>query len=255
MTCRRRIILGSAIAPLLQAVPTFGAETLKFVFSRPYRNPRTQWLIRVYTEICETLGFHFEFLDVPPRRATAMVLAGQADGELGRTFEFQLLFPSLCRVEESNNKVNFCVYGANRSPAFISMDDVRARGLRCECRRGIRELETFLSTHLSPGQLTQSGEVWQGLKKLQLHRTDLYFDVQEAVQDYLYFRSCTRELTDAAELRELAVILSTTGHCYLSQARSGLAPQLAAVLRNMKHAGKVSKYLNESLVAYKRHCP
>ncbi|WP_188566264.1 hypothetical protein [Undibacterium terreum] len=255
MISRRRLLLATAIAtPLLRTPLALGSERLRFVFSRPYDNPRTQWLIKVYTEICANLGFGFEFIDVPPRRATALVLAGEADGELGRTFGFQSIYPKLVRVEEPNNAVNFCVYGANPSVKFVTMEDVRARGLRCECRRGITELETFLSEHLNAAQLSQAVEVWQGLKKLQLRRTDLYFDVQEAVQDYFYFRECSWALTDTPEIHELGLILSTTGHCYLSQPRAALAPRIASALKEMKHRGKVSTYLSDSLLAYKLRC-
>lgn len=263
MTGRRRFLVASTraataaatlAAPAAWARPIVGGRTLKFVFSRPRSNPRTQWLIRIYSDICATLGLRFEYLDVPPRRATALVLAGEADGELGRTHGFKLFFPELVRVEEATNPVSLCVYGANPAITYTTMEAVRKQGLRCDCRRGIKELEAYLYERLDAAQISLSDEMWQGLKKLQLGRVDLFFEVREAVQDYFYLRHCRWDLDETPPIRELGLIRATTGHCYLNKSHADLAPQFAAALRELKRSGKVAQYLDECLAAYKRDC-
>lgn len=229
-------------------------QTLKFVFSRPYDNPRTQWLIKVYQQVCAMNQLGFEFLDVPPKRATAMVQSGLADGELGRTFGYLNFFPTLVRLSEPNNAVNFCVYGAGARVAFDGIDTLRARRLRCECRRGILELENLLDAKVDPKRLSQIDDVGQGLRKLQTGRTDLYFDVQEAVDDYLSFRHCNPSLPDQPPIRMLAKVLSTTGHCYLNPRHAALAPKMAEALDQLKRNGSVARYLQQSLQAYQQRC-
>lgn len=245
----RRLLLQASALPLA-AKP---AVTLKFVFSRPYDNPRTQWLIKVYQDVCAISGVGFTFLDVPPRRATAMVLAGQADGELGRTFDYQDFFPGLIRLGEPNNAVNFCVYGAGPHAHFPGLDKLRLHKLRSECRRGIQELEALLGTHVDADNWSMIDDIGQGLRKLQIGRTDLYFDVQEAVDDYLAFRLCN-SLPETPAVRQLATVLSTTGHCYLNRAHAAHAPKMSAALARLKHDGTVARYLQQSLQAYQQRC-
>lgn len=244
----RRLLLQAAALPL--AMPP---APLRFVFSRPYDNPRTQWLIRVYREVCALSGLGFEFIDVPPRRATAMVLAGQADGELGRTYAYQDFFPALVRVGEPNNAVNFCVYGAGPQARFPGLDQLRHTHLRCEARRGIHELEAVLDTHVAPDDWSLIDDVGQGLRKLQMGRTDLYFDVQEAVDDYQAFRHCNG-LPQTPAIRQLATVSTTTGHCYLNRAHAAQAPRMAQALVRLKHDGTVARHLQQCLHEYQQRC-
>lgn len=229
-------------------------RTLKFVFSRPINNPRTQWLIRTYSEICATLGVRFEFIDVPARRATLMVVSGEVSGELGRTLEYKNLYPRLIRVNEPNNLVRFCAYGIATTTAFKDMKNVREKGLRCETRRGIPELEVFLKNNLAQSNFSEIGEVWQGVKKLQLNRTDLYFDVEEAVDDYLRSQECVKSFAEQPLIRNLGTILTTTGHCYLNPAHADIAPQISDALGIMKRQGLVNRYLSEALEKHRKSC-
>ncbi|WP_160989607.1 hypothetical protein [Duganella lactea] len=245
----RRLVLQTAALPL--AAPP--ALTLKFVFSRPYDNPRTQWLIRLYREVCAMSGFGFEYIDVPPKRATAMVLSGQADGELGRTFAYQDFFPPLVRLSEPNNVVNFCVYGAGPQARFAGLGTLRQLKLRCESRRGIHELEAVLETHVDADNWSLVDDLGQGLRKLQMHRTDLYFDVQEAVEDHLTFRHCNG-LPETPAIRQLGTVASTTGHCYLNRTHATHAPKLAAALTKLKQDGTSARLLQQCLREYQQRC-
>ncbi|MET0267980.1 MAG: hypothetical protein ABW202_20495 [Duganella sp.] len=252
---------GAAAAATVPAVPSSASsigstrstpDTLRFVFSRPLDNPRTQWLIRVYTQLLGELGMGFVFIDVPPKRATALVLNGEADGELGRTFDYQSLYPTLVRVAEPNNAVRFCAYAMRPGVNFDNWPALRTAGLRCEYRLGIMELENMLSRELPPPQVSSIPTIAQGLKKLRLNRTDLYFDVEEAVSDYLYFLSAAeRDEAGLERLHQAGVVMATTGHAYLGPARAALAPQLAAGLARLKRQGDVQRHLVASLAAYK----
>ncbi|MBP1207800.1 hypothetical protein JOD97_005886 [Duganella sp. 1411] len=265
MTIARRQLLAAAAAWPLACAPcgarsevaapvvAGAADTLRFVFSRPFDNPRTQWLIRVYTHLVEELGKRFVYIDVPPMRATAMVLAGEADGELGRTFDYLTLFPALVRVPEPNNAVRFAAYATRPGLRFEGWPAARARGLRCEYRHGISELREMLSRELAADAYSHVQTIAQGLQKLRLGRTDLYFDVEEAVADFLFFLSdAERRAGGLAALHQAGVVRSTTGHAYLRGAHAALAPALAAGLARLKRRGTVKRYLEESLAAYKR---
>lgn len=244
-------------APAAAAVSTNSAASarpavLRFVFSRPRDNPRTEWLIRVYTQLLAELGIGFQFIDVPPKRATAMVLSGEADGELGRTFGYQLLYPALVRVPEPNNAVRFMAYAMRPGVRFDNWAQVRAAGLRCEHRLGIVELNNMLAREVPAERVSSIRSIAQGLQKLRLQRTDLYFDVEEAVSDYVFFLDeDERRAARVDMLRQAGLVLATTGHAYLNPAHAALAPQLAAALARLKHQGDVQRHLDASMAAYR----
>lgn len=255
MPTRRQILQAVSLAVVggaaRAAVLPSSRETLKFVFSRPENNPRTQWLIHVYRDICARMDKGFLFVDVPPNRATALVLAGEVDGELGRTYEYQREYPMLVRVAEPNNRVNFSAYAARRDVVFDNWTAVRRRGYRCEFRLGIKELEAMLADYVTEGNRSSVRSVFQGLERLQLGRTDLYFDVEEAVSDFFFIGDEAARLAPQPRIREAAVVQSTTGHAYLHPSRADLAPTLSAILKQMKQNGMVERYLTEALQQYK----
>ena len=252
MITRRQLLAASAASASLavaRAVPA-APDVLRFVFSRPLDNPRTQWLIRVYTQLTTELGLGFAFVEVPPKRATALVLLGEVDGELGRTFDYQLLYPTLVRVPEPNNAVRFSAYATRPGLRFDTWHALRAGGVRCEYRLGIVELERMLLRELPATQVSAIPTIAQGVKKLLLGRTDLYFDVEEAVGDYLFFLDPAQR-HGTSTMRQAGVVLATTGHAYLSASRAALAPPLAAGLARLKRQGDVQRHLLAALAAYK----
>ena len=252
MITRRQLLAASAASASLAVAPAVPAapDVLRFVFSRPLDNPRTQWLIRVYTQLTTELGLGFAFVEVPPKRATALVLLGEVDGELGRTFDYQLLYPTLVRVPEPNNAVRFAAYATRPGLRFDTWQALRAGGVRCEYRLGIVELERMLLRELPATQVSAIPTIAQGVKKLLLGRTDLYFDVEEAVGDYLYFLNPAQRHATST-MRQAGVVLATTGHAYLNASRAALAPPLAAGLARLRRQGDVQRHLLAALAAYK----
>lgn len=255
-TDRKKVMVTRRLLLQTAALPLGGAprQTLKFVFARPFDDARTQWLIRVFREVCAMCDLGFEFVDVPPRRATAMVLSGQVDGELGRTYSYLDFFPTLIRLHEPTNTVEFCVYGAGPRAHFDGLDKLKQQGQRCECRLGIKELEDLLGKHTYPHQLSMINDVALGVQKLLLGRTDLYFDLRAVVADYLALRLCNKDLQRTAQIRELGTILSTTAHVYLGPAHARHAPRMSEALAQLKRNGKVVAYRDQALLEYQQRC-
>ncbi len=233
------------------AVPSSERVTrvLRFTFSRRREDPRTQWLIAVYRELLASLGWGFEFVDVPPGRGPLSVQSGEADGELGRTWGYGQLYPDLVRVSEPNNAVEFAAYATtsavgDRFPTWLM---IRERGWRCEHRRGIQELAALLGREAAPQHVSTVATIEQGLRRLQLQRTDLYFDVREAVDDFLAFGDASAELVAGIKPRLLGVVQSTTGHAYLHRRHEALVPAISQALREMKRQGLVARLREDAL--------
>ncbi|WAC72054.1 hypothetical protein OU995_21155 [Roseateles sp. SL47] len=228
------------------------AQILRFTFSRRLEDPRTQWLIAVYREVLSRLSLGFQFVDVPPARATLLVESGQADGELGRTWGYGDLHPNLLRVPEPNNEVQFAAYvTSNRLGDNVpAWGRIRALGLVCEHRHGIQELSELLARHLNPMQISKVITIEQGIRRLQLARTDIYFDVREGVEDYLAFGDASAAARAGPKPRLLGIVQTTTGHAYLHRRH---APRLAAIsqtLRELKQEGFVERYRLQMVEQY-----
>ncbi|WP_343640995.1 hypothetical protein [Roseateles sp.] len=239
----------SALTPVRAAPAAARPRVLRFTFSRRRDDPRTQWLIAVYREALAALGVTFEFLDLPAGRAPLAIESGDADGELGRTWGYGQLYPSLVRVPEPNNTVEFAVYAAGDAglTEFPGWPAVRSNALDCEHRRGILELAALLEREVAPRHVSTVATIEQGIRRLQLKRTALYFDVREAVDDYLSFGDASAELRAGVAPRLLKVVESTTGHAYLHRRHEAIVPALSETLRAMKRQGTVARYREEAL--------
>lgn len=249
---QRRLVLAMAGAWPALALPRRARgqqrpDKLVFVFSRPRVNPHAQFVIRLYTEALGRMGIGFEFLEVPPTRATALSSAGLVDGELGRTFEFDQLYPMLVRVEEPNAEVLFSAFSLKPLPPLDGWAALRATSLTIGHRQGIQEVERELADPAYRGRTTSVSNIASAFRMLQRGRVDIYIEVENAVEEFLIRGEAQRE--DLADLRpiRIGVMLRTTGHAYLHERHRALAPELAAVLRAMKAEGKHERYLAEAL--------
>lgn len=224
-------------------------EKLVFVFSRGPADPYTRWLHRLYNEALGRIGIRFEFLEVPPNRATALSSEGLVDGELGRTYEFAELYPTLVRVEEPNNLVLFSAYAVKPLEPIVDWAALRRSAMTVAYRAGIKEIESELQDRAYGGRATSVSSIFSGLSMLQRGSVDLYLDVQNAVDPYLASADPRLSADPGARPRVVAVLQRTTGHAYLHQRHRALAGELAAVLRAMKSAGLHRRYLVDALAA------
>jgi len=222
-------------------------KKLVFVFSRPRANPHAQFVIRLYTEALGRMGIAFEFLEVPPSRATALSSAGAVDGELGRTYEFMELYPMLVRVEEPNAEVLFSAFALKPLPAMEGWAALRATQLTISHRRGIQEIERELEHPGYRGRVTGVNGIASAFRMLQRGHVDVHIEVENAIEEWLIGDEARQ--ADLAGLKPInvGVMLRTTGHAYLHEKHRALAPELSAVLHAMKAEGKHARYLAEAL--------
>lgn len=237
------------IAPSRVAAPAPRPSVLRFTFSRKQDDPRTQWLIKVYTEVLDTLGIRFEFVDAPPARGLILVNSGEADGELGRTWAYGALHDSLIRIPTPNNDVEFVAYVLEERIAdgFPGWPAIRDQRWHCEYRRGVDEAAGILHRQLDPDVVSAAGNIEAGLRRLQLRRTDLYLDVGEAVDDFLTFGDGRERVLPGPGIRRLQTIQTTTGHAYLHRRHAALVPAMSDTLLTMKKRGVVARYREDAM--------
>lgn len=246
---RRHMLAGTLLAAGSMAVtlplPVRAArQPLSFVSSRPEADPRTQWLIALYGEALDPLGYDLVFVDVPVSRAVVMETSGEVDGDLARAWSFGTAHPEMVRVEEPNNEVRFSAFAATDIPDIAGWQWLEHFKDRVATRRGIREVETRLEQYGMQDRADIVESVEQGLLELQAGRVAFYLDVADAVFDYMSTDAAYRTLAPGPTIREAGLLTKTTGHAYLFRARHArLAEPLSDRLRQLKAAGRSRQLL------------
>jgi len=248
MLSRRQALVGLGLCTLAGRASAQGQQTLVFVFSRRKNDPYTRQVTRLYTEALGRLGLGFEFLEVPPNRATAMAAAGEVDGELGRTREFAELYPTLVRVEEWNTVVLFSAYAVKPGLSVDGWESLRGSRYSIGYRLGIKEIEHELEDAAYRGRTEAVKDFVSGLQMLQRGRVELYADVQNAIEPFLMAPDDRLDPDPALRPRVAGVLFRTTGHAYLHEKHRELAPRLSAVLHQMKLEGLHERYTREALM-------
>lgn len=199
---------------------------------------------RIYGEAFRRMKVPLEITHFPTARLTAMMEHGEIDGEMARSTVYSTLHPSLVRVEESVMLGHFGLYTAKPDLALESVAALRDSDLRVEYRIGVAGCESQMKEVVSASRLSGIVSTRQGLEKLLLDRTDVYCDIDVAVQNNLYSGS----IAGAKGLRLLLHVGQPAPlYAYVIPAHRGLAKGLAATLRQMKREGLVDQYTREVL--------
>lgn len=215
-------------------------EVMRFVYTRPPDHAVTRWLILVYTEAFRRMDIRFEFISVPPKRASLYSSLGKADGELGRVYVYNEKYPMMVRVEERHALIVFAAFSHNKALKLDGWDSLEGTTYKVCYRRGIKKAETQLNRVLTNGKLYQAKTVAQGIKMLESgSRIDFYIDIENAVTGEI--ESETRPVP----IYMAGVMEKTTGHAFLHERHAELAPELSQHLREMKQAGLFDEYLRQ----------
>lgn len=242
---RRRFITGMSLAaatwgpvfaqpmPIRMVMATFGQED-----SFPSR-----WLELIYLDAFQQLGVALEIRFFPAARAGAEALAGNVDGELARSLEYEATQTAMLRVPEPTLYVATAAY-ARRADIHLpaGWEGLRGSGYRTEYRFGYSVTERKLMAVLPAASLSAVQNSETGLRKLVLGRTDLYVDTVESIEPLLASAEFSR-----SGIRVAAVLQRGPLYAYLNKKHAHLAPKLAAILKKMRESGQTERYRQQAL--------
>lgn len=201
----------------------------------------SRWVTLIYTEAFKRLGIPLQLEHYTLARRAALVSEGVADGETSRVFSYGDDKPELVRVEESLIDLDFSLYTANPSVRLKRIEDLRVTNYLVEYRRGIFICENAIKQALPAKRISNVPTQQQGLKKLVAGRTDLYCDIDAYVLQELQ----SPEFKGAKVRKAISIGKAVPTYPYLNQRHAGLAPKLAAVLKQMKVEGLIEAYRHQ----------
>lgn len=201
------------------------------------------WLRLIYIEAFRQLGLPLEIRIFPAARAAAEAAAGNVDGEMARSFEYQDTQPKLIRVPEALFLASTIAYAKRPdielAPGWQSLRDT---AYRVEYRFGYPIIERRLKEVVPEERLSGVRNADTGLHKLLLGRSDIYVDVEDVVEQQL----TKPEFRDQG-LRRVATLQRGPIHGYLHQRHALLVPRLAAIIKKMRDSGQIERYRQQAL--------
>ncbi len=201
------------------------------------------WLGLIYDEAFRRLGYGFELLGVPAKRASALAGHGQIDGEISRAANYGYTHPNMVLVSVSPLSAQLTAFTAQPLPLQDGWDSLPRTGLRIEYRAGVATSEEELSRRIDGAYLSSVTTTVLGLRKLTIGRTDIYIDSEEAVE-----QATLKPEFQSTKIHKVALMTSVPVHAFLHKKNAALVEPLAAMLTTMKREGRIEAYRRQALL-------
>jgi polar amino acid transport system substrate-binding protein len=243
--CRRSLLITALLA--LFAVPgPIRSEPLRpfvMVTDQPETTYEGKWQRLAYQEAFKRLGVPLEVDQMPTQRVTAMVDSGAVDGQFMRVLAYADMHPEQVRVDEPIYEVGFALWVSNPALTLSRLQDLAATSWIGVYKRGVELCQRSLSPLVPAERVSSVATEEVGLRMLLTGRVDYYCEIDAALQSALY----SPEFKGVTSVRPLLTIGDRIVlYPYLYKKHAGLAPRLAAVLKEMKAEGLLERFRHEA---------
>ena len=199
-----------------------------------------RWLLLIYTEVFQRLGYDFQYDGYPGGRAPVIAENGEVDGEIHRSVDYAKITKNLIRVEESHFTVSYAAYAVKPGIILNGWKSLKNTDYRVEYRRGSKQPESALTAIIKPENLSNIATTEQGLKKLLTGRTDIYVDTVFVVSKTLSILKISGFFID--KVYQAGIMESVDGYVYMQKKHAVLIPRVTNILREIKKEGLVDHY-------------
>jgi polar amino acid transport system substrate-binding protein len=201
-----------------------------------------RWLDMTYREAFLRLGYTFEYQTYPAARASALSDQGLVDGEIHRVGDYAKDHPNLIRLTEPNFPLTFAAYSIKPIVLQTGWSNLAGRDFRVAYRLGVRQCETKLPALIDKERLSFVRSAELGLQRLMQGETDIFIDVDYAVDPFL-----KRGGSLAATIHKITIVESVQAYAFLHKKNEQLVPALSAMLTKMRREGLIERYRIETL--------
>ncbi len=226
----------NAAAPLVLAVPSISYESVQ-----------GPWFDLIYREAFGRLGLDIVLKPMPSKRASAMADAGLVDGDLHRSRSYGDSHPNMVRVEQVHFSASYAAYANTANmPALSDWASFDKKTLRVEYILGSVTPIKQLTPRIAPQLLSTVTDVRQGLRKLQIGRSDVLVAFDLIVDPLLTQPEFTR-----SGIYKVTTLEQVDGYLYLNKKHAALAQRLAAVLAQMKKEDRINQLGKQARLQWK----
>ena len=222
---------------------------LSFVYVLPQSAPKTQWLIKIYTEALKRLGIEFEFVEVPGKRASLYSNSGKVDGELNRIETYGNLYPNMVQVPENNLEGFFSAFSLIPTLHLDGWDSLGDTPYTVGLLRGVVFCERNLARVLPRDRLYPVTSLAQGMKMLADRRIDILVYNTPVALLFLQSKEGKKILETSAtpaKVYNSGLMGVTNGHAWLHRSHADLVEPLSKILRKMKAEGLFDLYSEQT---------
>lgn len=189
----------------------------------------------ILREAFATLGYAVETEALPSSRSLSLANAGRLDGDMVRIAELGSEMPNLVRVEEPLIPYDLVLYAPDRFRSSLPPD----RSLDGYCV-GIIRGRRLMERNVHTSCLVRAADYTELFSLLAKGRLD--FVAGNRLEAY----AALQEHPPGIVVREVARLLTTTGHLYLHKRHAALAEALSRVLRAMKRDGRYDRLVKQA---------
>ncbi|MDG3085362.1 hypothetical protein P7F88_04285 [Vibrio hannami] len=201
------------------------------------------WLTKVYRELYSEIGKQIEVVSIPEARASIKAETGKIDGQFGRIYEYQDVYPDQIRINVPLIKITLEAYVRSDSGIRLTSgwDSFRGTKHHVDYRRGVLICKQNLERVVKPSNLNTVTYIHQGLLKLKHARTDVFVQANNGVVPYLRSPEFSNDIVSAGKLESVNI------YHYVNIKHRDLAPRIEQQLLQLKTSGKIKKYCIENL--------
>lgn len=214
-------------------------KQLTFVYVHPESSPKTQWLIKIYTEALKRMGISFNYYNVPSKRASLFSSKGIVDGELNRIEYYGDIYPNMVQVPEPNQKIRFTAFTASKKLNALSVERLKNAKISIGYIRGLVNMEKDLPQQFTKARFAPLRDTAHGITMLTKRRIDVFIANQGLTTNMLKLKNNTQIYQNKN------YGYTHTFYAWLNKKHAHLASPLAEILRQMKREGLFELYKNE----------
>lgn len=215
-------------------------KTLSFVYIHPGENLKTKALVAVYTEAARRLGYGFEFVDVPARRASKMVNSGEVDGDLNRNIHYDALFDSVVRIPEHNFCQSSVVLSTDKGIAVDGWGGLSRGNLHVGYVCGIVFHAKNIKKYVHEDMVTPVSSTSKGFRMLLEKRFDVFVVDSETALLFMNspeYKSMIAGYDDARRVYNVGTVENIHTYAWVHKSHADLVEPFARVLRQLKREG------------------
>ena len=214
------------------------ANTLVLYSHQPSNVPSYQFLHRVYSELFSRIGFNIAIEHMPSARASSQAEQGIIDGQFGRIYQYQELYPNQIRVNVPVYTMTLMAFAHQQQNIRLenNWQSFKNQTYRVSYQRGMIISEQNLKKYVRPDLLHSITDIEQGFLKLRHQRTDIFIYSSSGSYPYLL------QPTLANTIKPVGVMERKNVFLYLHKKHQSLVPQLTQALKAMRADGTIKQY-------------